>query len=186
MTVHGPSLIRSGALAALLALGACAGPGSGQDTVDPAQIRIITPTEATSTCIGQRTTPLCAIESTVGCSNYIWNRTCGYKDIPIYAELRANKSRVEYVIVKSGFVNPAKVHAVEEEERKKDPGHYLFLLRGAFQAHVLDRACPEAWPDCGGVPWRVGLFSVVPDRASPGSWTPAFVEDYRSGAWYVD
>lgn len=171
-------------LAAVIVLGACA--GAGMDDFDPAQIRVITPTFATSGCIGLRTTPICAIESTIGCSNHLRNSTCGYKDHSVYAQLRANKDRVEYVIVKSGFANPEKVRAVPEAEWKKHPDFHRFLMNGAFQAKVLDRACPATRPDCEGVPWRMGLFNVVPDKISPDLWTPAMVLAFGISDWFVD
>lgn len=76
MAIRGPSVIRAGSLAAALALGACAGPGSGMDDFDPAQIRIITPTESTSTCIGDPRTPVCAVETFRACFARLDKRLC--------------------------------------------------------------------------------------------------------------
>jgi hypothetical protein len=49
-------------LAAWLCLGAAAA-----REFDPNDIRIITPTEATSTCIGEPKTPVCAVETMMAC-----------------------------------------------------------------------------------------------------------------------
>jgi hypothetical protein len=68
------SLTRAGSLAAALALGACA--GTGMDDFDPAQIRIIAPTEATSTCIGDPRTPVCAVETFLACIERRDKRLC--------------------------------------------------------------------------------------------------------------
>ena len=65
MAIRGSAIMRAGGLAAALALGACA--GAGMDDIDPAQTRIITPTEATSKCIGDISTPLCAVETFLAC-----------------------------------------------------------------------------------------------------------------------
>lgn len=53
-------------LAAVFAL-ACAGPVSAQEKFDPKQVRVITPTTASSKCIGDPKTPICAVETLLAC-----------------------------------------------------------------------------------------------------------------------
>lgn len=67
MSFRTPQLVRAGALAAILALGACAGPGSAMNDFNPEEVRVITPTEATSQCIGDPRTPVCAVETLRAC-----------------------------------------------------------------------------------------------------------------------
>ena len=67
MAMLGPLIIHVGALAAALALGACAGSGAVMDDFDPAEVRVITPTEATSKCIGDPRTPACALDTMFAC-----------------------------------------------------------------------------------------------------------------------
>ena len=40
------------------------------------EIRVITPTKATSDCVGDLSTPLCAVETLIGCSNYVRVKSC--------------------------------------------------------------------------------------------------------------
>lgn len=55
------------------------------DKVDPDQVRIITPTESTSTCIGDPRTPVCAVETVMACALRLDMRLCGKVGITDYA-----------------------------------------------------------------------------------------------------
>lgn len=57
--------MRNTSVALAFILAACAAPGV--DDFDPAEIRGITPTEAASKCIGDVSTPLCAVETFLAC-----------------------------------------------------------------------------------------------------------------------
>lgn len=153
--------------------------------IDPAEIRFITPTASSSACVGKPTTPMCAVETLIGCSHYIWNEECGYDDLPVYSYLRQDNDRVEYVILNAGLVNPEKVRIVPPDERINDPGFYLFLMKGAFQAKIIDRTCPATAASCDGAPWEFALYSVGPDRTRPGLWI-GDGRAYSLGLWFLD
>jgi hypothetical protein len=113
------------------ALGACA----RAVDFDPAEIRVITPTRTTSKCIGDATAPMCAAETLIGCVGRVWNKGCAAVNFdfdPQGLPLR----RIEYVIVKAGFVNREKVrHAKKDDPSPGDPepGAYSWLTEDAFQ-----------------------------------------------------
>lgn len=68
MAIRGPSIIRAGSLAAVLALAGSAGAtGAVGDRFDPDQVSVVGPTEATSTCIGDPRTPECALDTMLAC-----------------------------------------------------------------------------------------------------------------------
>lgn len=156
-----------------------------QDKIDPAQIRFITPAAATSTCVGKPTTPMCGIETLIGCSHYIWNEACESINKRVYLHVRKN-DRVEYVVVKAGFVNRDKVRAAREASVDKEYGDIPWLTEDAFQAKVLDRTCPAAAASCEGVSWQVGLFTVSPHGTLPEVWSFSSVAVFDLRKWFVD
>lgn len=64
-----------GVLVGLLAL-AAAWPAQADEKFDPKQVRVITPTEATSNCIGDPKTPICAVETFMACSARLDRSLC--------------------------------------------------------------------------------------------------------------
>ncbi len=157
------------------------------DKIDPAAIRFITPTASTSTCIGKPTTPMCGIETLIGCAGYIWNKACEAINKRVYPHVRKNV-RIEYVIVKAGFANRDRVRAVHEKDEADglDLGHFPWLTEDAFQAIFFQRTCPASAESCEGAPWRHSLYTVSPHGTIPDFWSFSmagiFVEEY----WFVD
>ena len=128
-------------------------------------------------------TPMCGIETLIGCASYIWNEACETINRRVS---RPRNDRVEYVIVKAGFVNKAKVRATLEASVDKEYGDIPWLGEDLFQAKVLDRTCPADQTSCAGVPWQVGLFSVGPSARVSGNWSAAMYGLFREAAWFVD
>ncbi len=153
--------------------------------IDPAQIRFITPTASSSPCVGKPTTPMCGIETLIGCASYIWNEACELINKRVYPHVRKNV-RVEYVIVKAGFVNKAKVRAVLEASVDKEYGDIPWLSEDSFQARFWDRECSADRSTCEGIPWTESLFTVSPRGRISEFWgfsmAGIFVQEY----WFVD
>ncbi|MEK7245097.1 MAG: hypothetical protein AAB223_03675 [Pseudomonadota bacterium] len=155
------------------------------DKIDPAAIRFITPSAASAPCIGKPATPMCGIETLIGCSRYIWNEACAVINSPVYPHVRKNV-RVEYAIVKAGLVNRDKVRAAREASVDKEYGDEPWLTEDAFQAKVLNRTCPAEATTCEGVPWRVSVFTVSPHGRIPDVWSFSMYGVFRAETWFVD
>jgi hypothetical protein len=57
-----------------------------EERFDPKQIRVITPSSATSKCIGDPKTPICAVETLIACTTRIQQRLCdkvGVRDLKL-------------------------------------------------------------------------------------------------------
>lgn len=173
------------ALLALLGGAAVDARAQESDKIDPAQIRFITPSAASSSCIGKPTTPMCGIETLIGCANYIWNEACERINKRVYPHVRRN-DRVEYVIVKAGFVNKARVRAARAASVDQEYGDIPWLGEDLFQAKVLDRTCSAEKANCEGVPWQVGIFSVGPHGKIPDFWSASMVGVFDEEDWFVD
>ncbi|MEK7245224.1 MAG: hypothetical protein AAB223_04315 [Pseudomonadota bacterium] len=183
MSLRTPSLIRAGGLAAALALGACAGAGSTIDDFDPTQIRIITPTEATSKCIGDPSTPLCAIETTIGCARHVWNEGCPRVAMNFRRNNPSLHLRIEYVILKAGFVNKDKVEIAQKPYENEEFGRYPWLTADAFQARHLWRECSADRSSCEGIPWKEKISTVAPLGKY---WTNSHGGEFDPEDWFVD
>jgi hypothetical protein len=155
------------------------------DNIAPAQIRFITPSASSSDCIGKPTTPMCGIETLIGCASHVWNEACAAINSPVYPHVRKNV-RVEYVIVKAGFVNKAKARAARDASVDKEYGDIPWLTEDAFQAKVLDRTCPAAAASCEGIPWEIGTYAVSPHGRIPEFWSFSSVAVFDPERWFVD
>ena len=171
------------ALLALLGWAADARAQEAAPNIDPAQIRFITPSASSSPCVGKPTTPMCGIETLIGCASYIWNEAC---EAINHRVSRPRNDRVEYVIVKAGFVNRARVRAVLDASIDKEYGDIPWLTEDAFQARFWDRECPADRSTCEGGPWRESLFTVAPHGAIPGFWSLSSVAVFDPKKWFVD
>lgn len=169
-----------------LALAAC----TGAVDIDPAQIRVLTPTTIDlndpNCMIGRRSTPLCAVEFQIICANHLVDMACSGERMPYNVERRRDKDRVEYVIVKSGFANPDKVRAIPKHLWDSHRDYYEYLLKGVFQAHVLERSCPATRPSCEGVPWEAAIFNVGSGGRPPDIWDSGYAVGYYPSNWFVD
>ena len=173
-------------IAQWLLLAACVGvPASGAraqdfDKIDPAAIRFITPTASSSACVGKPTTPICGIETLIGCSHYIWNEGCEAVDRRVSSP---KDIRAEYVVVKAGLVNLEKVRAgiLNEEYR-----NHIDLSIKVFQTLILERECAALSSDCEGVPWRNRLYVVSPHKTIPGIWSFNSIGIFGLKVWLKD
>lgn len=172
---------------ALVFAGAATAGAQNQDKIDPARIRFITPTASFSSCVGTPTTPMCGIETLIGCSHYIWNEGCESINKRVYPRAR-EAIRIEYVIMKAGFVNRDRVRAVhaKDEADGLDLGHFPWLSEDAFQAKVLVRECSAASTNCRDVPWATDLYVVNPYDANSRIWIFAIYGTFSDENWFAD
>lgn len=182
-----PSTVRGFVPILVLACGiaACAGPVSVEG-VDPAQIRSITPTAASSPCLSDPTTPLCAAETLIGCAGRVWNEGCPKVNFD-FDPAGLPRLRIEYMLVKAGFVNKAKVREARKDDPPADipePGEYSWLSEDAFQVMYFRRECPAEASRCwAGVPWHLSAATVSPQGKY---WTFSLVGAFHPDDWFVD
>lgn len=143
------------------------------------EIRVITPTEETSDCIGDLSTPLCAVETAIGCSNYIRIKGCEKVNLG-HSENR--QIRIEYIFVKTGFVDPEMVAAAKYEKFPSEFGSFPWLTPDEFQARIMERSCPVEQKSCKGVPWLDAEYTVGP-HGTYWTWAANGVFDPRN--WFV-
>ena len=143
------------------------------------EIRVITPNEATSDCIGDLSTPLCAVETAVGCNSYI--RLKGCKKVNLgHSENR--QIRIEYIFIKTGFVDPKMVAEAKYEKFPSEFGSFPWLTPDGFQAKVKERSCPVEQQNCGKVPWLLTFYTVSPHGKN---WTWSAVGIFDPHSWFV-
>lgn len=170
--------------AVLMAL--AAGPAFAQgpkllpaDAVDPSRIRFMTAKAASSDCIGWSRTPICGIETVIDCVHYIRSSRCDRYDRDDILE-KSKPVRVEYVIDKSGFVNPTQVRHVL---RYSFIDEFLyFVYPESYQARVLLRVCSDSQSSCAGIGWHDYLFTL--NRAD-GDWTAYVLKSNFFEAYYL-
>ena len=185
MSCRFSSSVRAGGLAAALALGACAGAGSVVDDFDPVQIRFITPTSASSPCLGDPTTPMCAAETLIGCAGRVWNEGCPKVNFD-FDPSGLPRFRIEYVIVKAGFVNKEKVRQAKKDDPppgNPEPGQFSWLTEDAFQVLYFGRHCPAEAKRCWEGGWYRSMLTVSPYETY---WTFSLVGHFLPGDWFVD
>ncbi len=125
--------------------------------VDPSRIRFVTTKAASSGCIGRPRTPMCGIETLIGCYGQVTNVGCvRHKDPRFFGN--GLPLRVEYVVVKSGFVSRKRVRAALEAEG--GPDFYRWLTYDAFQVRALTRDCPDSRDTCDGIDWMDSIYTV--------------------------
>ena len=187
MSVRRPSTARCFPFAALAALGMVADARAQAPAPDigPAQIRFITPSASSSSCVGRPTTPMCGIETLIGCASYVWNEGCAAINSPVYDHVRKN-IRVEYVIVNAGFVNKDRVRAAHEDDKPHDIGRWSWLREDAFQARFWKRECPADRSTCEGIPWGERLYTISPHGTIPQFWWASSVALFDSVDWFAD
>ncbi|MBI3506187.1 MAG: hypothetical protein HY059_15220 [Proteobacteria bacterium] len=171
-------------VAAILAL--TAGPAFAQgrglvpaDAVDPSRIRYVTTTDAKSKCVGLSRTPICAIETLIGCVERVRYVGCDRFNSS-WVRKTTSPARVEYIFLRYGRINPRRLRAAIDAEGPDEFGRGPF---NGFQAHVLTRDCPDDRSSCAGIPWLEGLYTIGPHR---GRWIPASISLYRADEDYID
>ena len=179
-------------LAVLMAL--AAGPAAAvmpdpvpSGAVDPSRIKFVTTDAASSRCIGRPKTPMCGIETLIGCYEQVKNAGCVHHKDP---RLKGNglPIRVEYVVVKSGFVNRKRVRAALATDYGRD--NWRWLTAGEFQVRALVRQCADNLETCDGVDWGDAIYTVGPSiyKAGPsrGLWTFAMFGRFSENDFFVD
>ena len=149
------------------------------DAVDPSRIRYVTTTDAKSKCIGLSRTPICAVETLIGCAGSVRYVGCDRFDSN-WARKTTSPVRVEYFFLKHGRINPRRLRAAIDAEGPDEFGRGPF---DGYQAHVLTRDCPDDRSSCAGIPWLEELYTIGPHR---GRWIPASISLYRADEDYID
>lgn len=85
-------------LIAMLGL-ALAGPASAWEEINPKQIRVITPTTATSDCIDVPKSPVCAVETILACTSRIDKAMCARAGITNFHYQDKPDERLRYRIL---------------------------------------------------------------------------------------
>jgi hypothetical protein len=159
-------------------------PVSAQDRPNPADVRFILPLpgESTSTCIGDRRTPLCGVETAIACANFVRIKECprshdGGEDVELYR-------RVEYVFREYGHVNRKLIEQRKRDNREDgDFEDYPWLRANVFQARVWERYCFVGEENCNTEKWEDKMYSVYPRK---GLWPSANYHSYSADYWFVD
>ncbi|CAA6604679.1 exported hypothetical protein [Rhodospirillaceae bacterium LM-1] len=92
-----------GVLAGFLALGA-AWPVMADEKFDPKQVRVITPSNATSKCIGDPKTPICAVETLLACFARQKAELCKLVEAP-EADLGDSTQEITYRVLFSKIIH---------------------------------------------------------------------------------
>lgn len=148
--------------------------------VDPSRIKFVTTDAASSRCIGRPKTPMCGIETLIGCYEQVKNAGCVHHKDPRFKG-SGLPIRVEYVVVKSGFVNRKRVRAALRAEGGWDT--YRWLTYEAFQVRALTRDCPYSQSSCDGIDWMDSIYTVSPHK---GLWTFSMYGVFFERDFFVD
>ncbi len=155
--------------------------------VDPARIKFITTDAASSRCIGRPKTPMCGIETPIGCYEQVTNVGCVHRKDPHFFG-KGLPIRVEYVIVKAGFVNRKRVRAALATDYGRD--NWRWLTAGEFQVRAFVRQCADSLDTCDGVDWNDATYTVGPSiyktGPSRGLWTFAMFGTFSESDFFVD
>jgi len=149
------------------------------DEAAEGKIRTITPTEAISDCIGDLSTPLCAVKTLIGCNSYV--RIKGCKKIN-FGNSEKRQIRIEYIIVKTGFVDPELVAEAKYEKFPSEFGSFPWLNPGQFQARIKERNCSVEKKSCKDAPW-LDVEYTVSNHGAYWDWAADGIFDPRN--WFV-
>jgi hypothetical protein len=105
----------------------------------------LTPTGATSACLGQPTTPICAAETLLACLARSEARLCRAIGLAPPAPVPDGVPQIEYVIERVSVIRPADVTDDLKDLEWYKPGYTLIEL--------LRRSCPATQADCGDESW---------------------------------
>ena len=157
------------------------------DAVDPARIRYVTTDSASSECLGRPTTPMCGIETAIGCWASVWNIDCARYKWRFRRTEVANPKRAEYVVLEIGAVNRRRLL----DARIANPGEFKFPSN-ALQARVLQRDCDNPRSTCAPKGWEERLFTLwridVGYKLGPRTpdWSGGFNHLFSPGAYLVE
>lgn len=152
---------------------------SGEVIPPPEEIRFITATKASSSCIGRADTPMCAIESLIGCGQLVPNAGCKKMHYPMGTP---QKDRVEYRIVKVGIAGGERLRKLLEDDGEEEPD-WGWIRIGDIQARAWVRSCPEDRSDCEGEPWGDVAITIY---RNDGIWWWSSSGGYTDADWFVE
>lgn len=133
-------------LAALaMAIAAVPAPRAAAQTAKETPGRI-TPTSATSPCVGRPETSVCAAETLLACLARSDAGLCRAVATPAPAPLPDGVPQTEYVIERVSVIRPADVTDDLKELEWYKPGYTLI--------EMLRRSCPATQADCGDESWE--------------------------------
>jgi hypothetical protein len=135
--------------ASFLALG-----GAGAPAQEQPEIRRITQTEATSDCIGDPKTPLCAVETFIACGVCQRLDLCHIAGVRIRLGFDDRISAVEYRFVSAKTIRPEDV-----PQKLKDSTWYR---PGFVRIAMFERACIHSMTACPSEQWDDFGYSVKP------------------------
>ncbi|MDK9721647.1 MAG: hypothetical protein OEL53_10745 [Rhodospirillales bacterium] len=145
-------------LIAMLGL-ALAGPASAWEEINPKQIRVITPTTATSDCIGVPKSPVCAVETILACTRRIDKAMCARAGITNFHYQDKPDERLRYRILSVKVLTRKDI--LKEDWEKPDglrPDDVEIIVQ---EPDEHPPACPKSgcktsfWVKPDGIDWRV-------------------------------
>jgi len=151
----------------VLLIGGCALDGGR-----PSAVRRITQTSATSDCIGDPKTPLCAVETFRACfarQDRSLCRLVGQPDV----QFVGGAQTVEYIV--------GSIEAIRAADISADEGHLFWKKAGNQVIDVAARYCPVGRNVCPDESWT--YYSYVVGQA-PGQWN--IVSWYSENDWDPD
>ncbi|MBI5120057.1 MAG: hypothetical protein HZA67_03570 [Rhodospirillales bacterium] len=155
-------------LIAMLGL-ALAGPASAWEEINPKQIRVITPTTATSYCIDVPKSPVCAVETFLACTRRIDKAMCARAGHPDFHYQDKPEEKFRYRVLSVKVLTRKDI--LKEDWEKPDglrPDDVKVIVQNLddhYSSFCPKSGCPTTyWVKPDGIDWRVA------------SWA----------AWYVD
>ncbi|MBI5120992.1 MAG: hypothetical protein HZA67_08290 [Rhodospirillales bacterium] len=142
-----------GFLVGLLALG-FTWPALADEKFDPKEVRVITPTSATSNCIGNPKTPICAVETFLACRVRKKQELCDLVNIH-NESLEGEPSSISYRIMKS--------HIFTKHEIPKDMEDSTWMKTGYAHVAIKNYSLKLDW--C-----PKGCFVDFSLRPTPSGW----------------
>ena len=150
-------------LIALLCL-ALAKSASAWEEINPKQIRVITPTSATSDCIDRPKSPACAVETVLACTRRIDKAMCARAGITNFHYQDKPDEKLRYRILAVKVL--ARKDILKEDWEKPDglrPDDVKVIIQ---EPDLLANFCPKSgcktsfWVKPDGIDWRVHSWAT--------------------------
>lgn len=165
-----------GVLVGLLALGAT-WPALADEKFDPRQVRVITPTTATSICIGDPKTPICAVETLLACWARKKMKLCERVDVS-YMPPGPPLAKSQYRLISIRILTEADMTPELAHTNWWKPGYAdVVIQKPDFHLDVCDRdGCKSSysirptskgWQVVDWAVWGVEEFDKLPQSFPP-------------------
>ncbi|MBF0269331.1 MAG: hypothetical protein HQL44_12150 [Alphaproteobacteria bacterium] len=146
-------------LIALLCL-ALAKSASAWEDVNPKQIRVITPTTATSDCIDRPKSPVCAVETFLACTSRIDKAMCARAGHPDFHYQDQPEEKFRYRILSVKILTRKDILKEDWEKpdglRPDDVKVVVQNLDAHYSSFCPKSGCPTSyWVKPDGIDWRV-------------------------------